>query len=126
MSTPATYLHVAPPSACNREDGGTWLKSAIPSITRLAPSQAGSNSLTDMAAAIAAISSTDRMDIWRVLRISVPLRCCAATREQDARVSPECASPVMPAKVSSTAGTGTAASPAARSGTRPSQRTVAT
>lgn len=97
-----------------------------PSITRLAPSQVGSSAPTDMAAAIAAISSAERMDICRVLRISVPLRCWAVTREQEARVSPECDSPVMPAKVSSISGTGTEASPVPRSGTRPSQRTVAT
>ena len=68
---------------CSRDDGGTWVKSGMPSSTMDAPSRDGSSVHPDLGA-IAASSSAERIENWRAFRISVPWVYCDLTRTQEA------------------------------------------
>ena len=70
-------------------------------MTMDAPNQLGSSCPSPIPAAISAISSADKIDSWRVFRISVFLGCSIVTRTQEGRVAPEWDSPTMPSKVAS-------------------------
>ena len=99
------------------------VRSGRPSSTRFAPSHSGASAGSPMSSAMAAMSSRDRMETWRTLRISVPRGYCAETREEAGQDRPAWLSPAMPAKLSSIRSTGPERSEAARSATMPSQTT---
>ena len=54
--------NVSPSGPCNREDGGTWLKSGMPFNTKDAFAHIGLISETPMASAIFSSSSADMTD----------------------------------------------------------------
>ena len=95
-------VNVVPAAVWSREPGGMCVKSGTPEMTMDAPSQLGSSCSSPILAAISAFSSGDKIDSWRVFRISVLLGCSIVTRRQDGRVAPEWDSPTMPSKVVST------------------------
>jgi len=117
---------VAPLSACRRDEGGRCVKSGMPRRTTLPPSLAGSIRSSRMSAAIDTRSSSERSVNWRVLAISVPSAYRSRTLTQAGRVAPECISPKMPSRVSSTLSMASANRRSFARVVRPSQTTSPT
>jgi hypothetical protein len=75
-------------SSCSRDDGGMRVKSGIPRNTMVAPNTWAARPGKAHLRAMAAMSSSDRIDNCRTFRISVPRVYCARTRLSEGRVRP--------------------------------------
>lgn len=88
FSVSVTRAGPSVPSPISRLAGGSSVRSGTPRTTTVAPSHSGASRGTPSRAAISAISSSERIESWRTLRISVPGAYCRRTRTQAGRVSP--------------------------------------